>query len=383
MESVRHIFIDESGDTSIEFEKKGVSNYYVLVAVIVDDLSVKSVNAAAERISKYRFGGAEIKSSRVGGSLNRRRRILSELSVINFKYYAYIVNKKDIYKDSGLQYKRSFYKYINGNLYERLFRSNQPIKIHSDKHGRSNFMGSFERYVKNRYKLPLFQSNLFEYVDSKNSHLVQIADFIAGTLSRCLDGKDPIDILKVLEVNKLFTYRWPPSISRGKDFKYLEESERYDQVVKEQSVEQAKKFIFEYVQSFDPDTQMKVKTLEYLLHRFFLDPEEYVYSDEIIEYLSMIGFDGIKKQHLRSGIVAPLRDGGVVIASCNKGYKIPNGTVDMHEFVKTVDGVVVPYVQRLSAAREIMMLASGGDYDIVSSADFLILMSYLKSSEYS
>lgn len=382
MNSIRHIFIDESGDTSIQIQKQGVSNRYILVAVIVGESSVKAVETAARKISKLNFSGAEIKSSKVGNNINRRRRILSQLSTTDFKYYAYVVNKSDIYKESGLQYKEPFYKYLNGNLYERICLPNSINHIHSDMYGRSDFMESFQKYIRKRYETTFFQSVNFDYVDSKNSHLVQVADFISGTLARCLDKKDDMETLNVLRRNEIYTYSWPPKISRANDFENLEDSEKYNQIVKEQSVSQAKNFIYKNIESNDSDTQAKIQTLEYLLHRFFIDPGEYIYSPEIIEHLSKIGLKDIKSQALMSGIIAPLRDSGVVIASCNKGYKIPNSTSDLHDFVKTVDGLVVPYVERLNAAREIMMLASGGDYDIVSSDEFPKLKSYIESSKY-
>lgn len=375
-------FVDESGDTSIEFEKAGVSRRYVLAAVLVDDVSIEGVEQAVKRISDNYFSGAELKSSKVGNNQKRREKILLELAAVNFKYYAYVVDKANIYKESGLKYKKSFYKYLNGSLFNRLCRSKEKIKIHVDKHGRSDFMSSFEKYLEKKYDYPLLLPEIFEYVDSRERCLVQVADFVAGTIARYLDGKDDVNLLEILNSNELYTYKWPPSVSKADDFSKLEETEKYDQIIREQSVKQAKDYIYNYIGSLDVETQLKVKILEYLLHRFLLDPGEYVFSDEIIEQLSEVGFQDIKSQTLRSGVVAPLRDAGVVIASCNKGYKIPNGVSDMQQFVKTVDGVVVPYINRLSEAREIMLIASRGAYDIVSSEEYPKLKSFLDSSKY-
>lgn len=382
MSQIKCVFIDESGDTSIEIEKSGVSRWYVLVAIIVNSEQIRHVEKILQLISKERFGGTEIKSSNVGGNTVRRKKILTDMSNIDFQYYAYIVDKQKIYKDSGLQYKQSFYKYLNGNLYERLFKPITNIQIYADHHGRSDFMSSFQTYFKKRFKLPLLESEIFHYSDSKENSLIQLADFIAGTIARHLNGKDSSDLVQQIASKKLFTYMWPPTISKSEELDKLDHSAKYNQIIREQSVRLAKEFIYKYVDSPVSETQTKVKTLEYLLYRFFTNPEDYVFSEEILEHLSKVGLEDITKHVLRSGIIAPLRDTGVVIASCNKGYKIPNKSSDMRQFVKTVDGVVIPYIQRLNSAREIMLVASNGEYDIVSSEEFPKLRSYLNESEY-
>ncbi|WP_319471443.1 DUF3800 domain-containing protein [uncultured Pseudodesulfovibrio sp.] len=379
----RHIFIDESGNTSLPTYNNEDSNKYILVAIIVDDDQLEIAKSTALEISKSFFGGAEIKSSKIGKNQKRRRKILLEASKIPFKYYAYIVDKNLIYRSSGLQFKKSFYKYLNGSLHSRLCQTKQHTKIYNDTYGREDFMDSFKSYIRKKFDLSLLQSVDFQYGDSKKYPLIQIADLVAGTIARHLSGKDAPELIDLVSKNKIFTYKWPPSISNPHNLDNLDNKEKFNQIIKEQSVNKAQEYIYNNINSQDIDTLLKVNTLEYLLHCFFVDSSEYVFSDSIISHLGEIGLETINRQKLRSSIIAPLRDNGVIIASKrHKGYKIPHSIQDMKDFVQIVEGVVVPYVERLNTARELMLLASNGSYDIVPSEEYPKLKSYITSSEY-
>ncbi|WP_319584249.1 DUF3800 domain-containing protein [uncultured Pseudodesulfovibrio sp.] len=375
-------FIDESGDTSIEITKKGVSRWYVLVSLMVERNQEANVCNEAKIISKRCFSGAEIKSSKVGNNVKRRRRILTLISKLNIKYYAFAVDKQRIYADCGLQHKPSFYKFLNGMLFQRITTASHNPNITIDNHGRSDFMESFKKYTKKKLNLPLLSDHIFSYVDSSENYLVQLADFIAGTIARRLEGKESENLTEIVKDKQIHLHYWPPIISKYDDLSILDSTDKFNQIVQEQSVRIAENYIHKFIESLDTETQLKVQALNFLLQRFAEDPNEYIYSDTIIKHLDDVGFSGLSRQSLRSGVVAPLRDEGVVIASCSKkGYKIPYNTNDMHQFVKTVDGVVVPYIARLDAAREIMLIASGGEYDIVSSKQFPSLTNYLDSSQ--
>ena len=51
-----------------------------------------------------------------------------------------------------------------------------------------------------------------------------------------------------------------------------------------------------------------------------------------------------------------MRDKDVIIASSNKGYKIPTKTQDLDKFVEKVNSNVLPYLKRLSATKTLMSM---------------------------
>ena len=116
-------YVDESGDPYLDITKSGTSRFYVITAVLVDASRKDELIAYADEVRATFFGNGEMKSSAVGGDTQRRRDILSALLKADFKFCAYIADKSQIDHESGLQYKRSFIKYLHGRLYRSTFNN--------------------------------------------------------------------------------------------------------------------------------------------------------------------------------------------------------------------------------------------------------------------
>ena len=103
-----------------------------------------------------------------------------------------------------------------------------------------------------------------------------------------------------------------------------------------------------------------------------------------LRYCSSIespGFSNINEQAIRSAIIAPLRDKGVLISSCSKGYKIPRAHSDLLDFIHRVDSQVVPLLDRLNKARNSYLMGSRGEFDLLTGLKFPLLVSLLKTLE--
>jgi hypothetical protein len=116
-------FVDETGTNELDATKPGVSHLFICVAVIVAESELTVIADAMRQVSKEFCGGAEISSKRIGADHGRRLKFLQRIQSLPFGYFALIINKDRIPRDSGLQYKRSFYKFINRMLYERLLKT--------------------------------------------------------------------------------------------------------------------------------------------------------------------------------------------------------------------------------------------------------------------
>ncbi|WP_147821923.1 DUF3800 domain-containing protein [Salidesulfovibrio onnuriiensis] len=378
----RCVFVDEAGDTSIEIGKSGVSNYYVLTAAIFKEEDVEDSENTIRELSEKYFGGAELKSSRIGKNTRRREDILKSIAKFNFSYCSVVVDKSKIFMDSGLRFKKSFYKYINGCLYKQICKPLASVEINSDKHGYKEFMNGFEKYLKRNFENNLIQNLKFNYVDSKDSQCVQMADIISGTYLRVFEGKEDKRILDFLRNKRIYTYSWPPQCFDPLDISKLDGDQFTDQIISDLCLGKALNYINNYSDNSDDDTRLKVETLVYLLDNYKTSSEHsYIYSDMIIEHLSSIGFPEITKRKLMSSVIAELRDVGVIIASNSKGYKIPNSRYDLIEFVKTVENIVVPYLKRLKIARDDVLLASNNTFDVVQEDLFPHLKRYISSEE--
>lgn len=375
-----NVFIDESGDPNLDTEVQGASSLYVLCAIIVHETEMHSICECIEKISATYFGGTEIKSSGIGKNLKRREKIITEVLNLNFKFAAIVVNKKEIYKDSGLKFKESFLKYICKTLLSRLNIYLPNVDIIADQHGHNKFMDSFKKYIGTKIKPSLFGGVSFNFADSKQNRIIQLADLLAGTLNRLFSGKDDKRLAKLFFEKKYYIDHWPPKVPSN--IPNSEAEAWQDTLVAEASLDIASRFIHDNDGSNDERTKAQVETLRYLISYYLQEScWDYVYSDKIIEYLCSIGIKYKTKTSFFQNVIAKLRDSGVIIASKNSGYKIPYCVKDLSGYVKQVNNLVGPYLRRLEEARTIFLAKSNNNLDIVNSSAFPILYNYFKNKD--
>jgi hypothetical protein len=352
-------FLDESGNHDLEVDKPGASKYYVLTTVIVKNDKLKSLEDSIEGIRKKYYGSGEIKSSKTDE--RRRMQVITDLLDVDFYFYAIATDKAAVRKDSGLIYKRSFLKFINGLLYNALVRSFQDIEIRADEHGHEEFMAGFRAYIRDNHIPDLFKTSDVCHVSSHDSVLVQLADFLSGTVRKIYEGGASealkVSFIKLLKKNKVGIEEWPPLYSRQTyDGQTMSE---FDDVIYRVAMNAASLFISEN-QSVDDEKRVQLLVLRYLLFNAKFGANEYVSTNEILEHLSAQGYVGISEHQLKSTVISRLRDSDVVISSSNRGYKIPQTYQDFMDFVELVNGQSIPLLERLSRAKRAVSLASQG-----------------------
>ena len=188
-------YIDESGNHDLQTDMERASKYFLVLAVVVEDQQVAPLTAQVEAIRTQFFSTGEMKSSSVND--DRRVEILGALSPLPLRFYAVAVDKSRIDKDSGLTYKTSFIKFANGRLYSALFQHLQELTIYADGHGGESFIDSFRTYLQTNHVPDLFSRPQVEIVDSRDSVLVQLADFLVGTAAKLYEGKASDEFKKV------------------------------------------------------------------------------------------------------------------------------------------------------------------------------------------
>jgi len=366
----RHIFVDESGDPNLDIENEGVSDYFVLTAVIIHSEQLEDVLEEANEIIVHFFQTGEMKSSSVGGNTPRRRNIIDGLSALSFKHYSYVIDKSEILTDSGLSYKKSFIKFIHRSLYQRLFEAYTNLTVIADEHGTSEFMLGFGRYLQKRLPQHLFETSSFQFGDSIDHPFIQFADMIAGTISRIYSGLDSIDLLKPIHPHTIIIDEWPPKSPKPIAFEEFVDEERINALIRYQAFKQAIEFIDRHTGDSDEIVQIQVAAVRYLLYHFrVVDPEGYITTSSLQSHLNNLGFQ-LSERSLRANIIGKLRDNNVFIVSSNKGIKIPLNTSDILRFVELVDSQVIPYLHRLELIRNHFLLASDGEWDILGEDRF-------------
>lgn len=377
-------FVDESGNHDLDTIKSGSSSYFIVCSVIVIENNLPLAYELAEAIRVRNFQTGEIKSSNLRvKDFERRRRILLELAELPMKLYITVVDKARVHRDSGLQFKQSFIKYVNGLLYQRLFNHCENLHMTVDEHGSSEFQASLKHYVQARYADDLFSDEAFQTKSSQDDVLIQVADFFAGSIAQIYEGKASTEVegayMAILRNITLGILEWPPKYQSL--LPPLEASAYADHRVHQAAIKQADRFTEAVGRHPDEDQRLQLCILDYLRFRSEFVSDEYVSTLDIAGHLADRGFGNLSEQKIRSSGIAKLRDAEVIIASAPKGYKFPRSRADINDFLELASSQVIPRLDRVKKARDVYLLSSVGEYDILAGERFTQLAKLLSSLE--
>ncbi|HIX05731.1 MAG TPA: DUF3800 domain-containing protein [Candidatus Fournierella pullicola] len=377
--SDRTAYIDEYGSFGFDFSSTGASKYYILCAVIVENKDIDKLHSAVAEVKKNNgFDKAELKSSKIGNDYKRRNRILSQLLMINFRVILFIADKQAFIQGSPLtEYKKSFIKFLHQRLYNLLYHVYPKLKIIEDEIGTTEFQASFREYVQNnRPQMNLLNEYDFDYVDSKDELLVQLADMIGGSIGHSLnDGSAPnyLEMLKGKIIarddfpNKTEPY-W--GTANPADYKYSKD-------VFTLAVKCASDFITKHENDTTDDRRAQVAFLQYLLFQVKnVSPTHYISSNQLVAVIREYLNHRITKNYLFRRVIAPLRDDGVIIASCSHGYKIPISVKDITTYLNQTHTIVSPMLHRVEVCRNLVLENTYGNFDILDDPAFIRYKKY-------
>lgn len=353
-----------------------------MCAVVIDDDQCDSLKQEVEAIRKKYFQKGEIKSSSVRDRDGhaRRMKILDSILELDFKFYAVAVEKDALSRDGGFQYKRSFLKFINGLLYKQLFENFPSIVVFADEHGGDEFKLSFKKYIENNHKPDLFWESELNLVSSHDNVLVQLADFLVGTLAKVYEGKSNPALIEsyrsLLKSKALDVKEWPTK--HQVYFESDKTSKEYDRFIHSHALSKAEIYIEKYRENNDEETRIQVCALSHLVFNSRLSSDDsYITTKGLLEHLQSCGFRRVSEQTIRYQIVSKLRDKDVIIVSCHHGYKIPSSYSDLFDFVERVNSLVLPLLERFNKARNSYLVASKGDVDLLKGPEYPELVDFL------
>lgn len=373
----KYVFIDESGDPNLN-EK--ASSHFIISAVIVSKSEIDTFNKELDNVIKRFFPNGELKSNKIGVKFNRRERILKEIQPINFNSIALVIDKAKIYKDCGLSYKKSFYKYVHDKLYKELKRAFSDITIIVDEFGTNEFKIEFKQYVFDKIKPNLFDNFFFTFENSKNTLGIQLADLISGSLSyeyevnkKNIEGKPNFrDLLK----SKISRIDFFPSSSINLYEEYNFDS-KYDELIANTSLLQAN-IVIDNLESDELENKeciILAKYLRYLLVNF--DYEGYVSTKILKSHLASYFGKEYNDQVFR-GYLAHLKDLGMLISSTSKGgYKLPSSLKDIDSFINIGNNQVIPMIKRIDKCRKLISTVTDNKIDILDKSKYSTLKNML------
>ncbi len=373
-----HCFVDEYGDTSISIEKDGVSAFFIITIIFITEGDLATKEKAAELIRSQYFQAGEVKSSKIGGNDERRIKLLNSLNEIGFRTFSLAIDKRELYKNSGLAWKRSFFKYLHRLLYERVYRIFENLDVTADEHGSEEFMEGFKAYLDRVIPPNLFSTQTFRFAKSTDVVLLQVADIISGSMARCLDP-DKLsprhqEILQLLTKCSIGIDVWPPqSIPEPEASLEVSQPNYLNLHIRRHCIRQARIFLgkMRADSAADENVRLQVETLSYLLfHAQFVSDKAFVPTKKILDHLKANAQLDVTQHQLRSNVISKLRDASVIIANGPRGYKIPVNDSDIESFVSHANSIILPMLARLNRAREELKMASLGEVDILSNPEF-------------
>ena len=229
----------------------------------------------------------------------------------------------------------------------------------------------------------LFGDAEFRFEDSKGNIGIQLADLISGTLSYVFDrhkrAHDTPDYLEILKKKTIRIEMYPKTYATY----VLENSaiaKDYDEEIAKLCFAQAVKFIERNADEYDPEIKAQVIVLQYLLFRFMNnDTRGYIYTQELKAQLANTELRGIKDQTFRMRIIGRLRDKGVIIASSQRGYKIPSKQAELYDFINHDAKIVIPMLARLKRCRDLVKLGTANKLDLLAHPQYSQLQAFFDS----
>jgi len=362
----RVAFVDEYGNNSFKFETQGT--HFIVATIICNSENIADIENQVNTIRKvHNFQTGELKSSKVAKNHYRRKKILEDISKLDISIYAVIVDKRKL-NGKGFHYKKSFYKFLNNLLYKELFRTFPKLELYVDEYGGNDYMLEFKRYVAKHHQRTLFSGSEFEILNSKESNIIQIADFIAGTLGYIYDETKKSDesesFLNIIKP-KISNLNFFPKEYSFQDLAESNTDESFDPLIAEMCILRATDFI-ENAKGKDQQEIDQINFLKLLLlYQRVYYKSRYISTREIFNHLNQLRSTKLHEEYFRSKVVGNLRDKGILIASSRNGYKIPINKNDLEAFIKHGNKIILPMINRIKEARNAVKLATDNKLDLL------------------
>lgn len=374
MNDIQFAFVDESGDYSFDFENNNVSTHFIIVAILAKESKKEWLEQEVEKVRQKYFQTGEMQSDKIDDP-HLRIQLLNELKDLPFNIYAYVVDKRKIREDSGITYEKTFIKHMNRFIYEDLKRTFEQLDLVLVEQGTKEFMKEFKTYISEKSIPDLFNYSTFGFNNSTSEILLQLANFIAGTIATGYDQTKYSEhypyFNKIIKKKMIAMNLWPQNYKNYlHDYISRNQDSQFDEVIFKQSVNLTLQYLEKNKKSEELDEKIRIDFLKFLLFNIRENPNEYVFTLEILDNLNAIRVNKINQHYFRSNIVSKLRDSGLLIASSNKGYKLPVCLTDLYDFVNLSSLTIHPMIQRISKCRNQILLATNNEIDILENNEY-------------
>lgn len=366
------VYIDESGGL---MGADSSDRFYVITAILVFKGEEQLLEDGIREVCRLHRNGATLKSSKIGGRDELRLKCLQGICRLPFVYIALAVDKQRLMTGTGLQYRKSRYKYLHERLNQYLSQSYSPVTIVIDNHGTEEFQQGCCAYFEKKHQKNLFGTIDFRYVEDQSEPCVQLADFIGGTLLQCVDPKKRTSYFqqyRTLLQNKESLLAFFPS-------GYMQASGPTPPGVCP-DVEKLRALLnnkaYSFLEQHENDTDEKRKMQVYTLRRLYdvssfeSADQRSIFSDQLIRELRDQEYQ-LSPRAFTGDVIGGLRKEGIIISGSPSGYKLALSLEDINEYLDHDRNIIVPMLQKLTLARRTPR--EGINFDILIDARYSVL----------
>ncbi|WP_042457285.1 hypothetical protein [Neobacillus dielmonensis] len=362
MEEVQYAFINEFGDYLFDFDKQGVSTHLIFTAILVKGSNKERLEEELEFLQEI-----DVLDD------STMIQIVNELRELPFSIYAYVVDKRKIREDSGIMYQKPFFRYVNRMVYQDLNRSFEQLDLVVNE--QAEFLKQFRNYVETKTIPDLFNYSIFGFNQTESDALLRLAHLISGILAKGYDRTHhSIQYRSFYEFikNKISAIHLLPLDYKNFIFDYKSNSHdaQYNEMIIKQAVNLTYQYLEKHRKSEEEEEKLRMDFLKFLLFNLKENPDEYVYTQEILDNLNALRDVKMNQHYFRSNLVSKLRDSGIIIASSNKGYKLPVCLNDLYDFVNLSSLTIHPMIQRIAKCREQILSATNNEVDILDPTEY-------------
>ena len=206
------VFIDESGDTGLKIQE-GATRLFGIFMIVFEEND--EALACGQRISLLRHElrlSSDFEFHFHSNSHRVKEAFFKAVLPYQFFYYGIVINKSKLFGE-GFKNKESFYKYSSSLLFENAKEKLEKAIVVIDESGRTLFKYQLGKYLKQKLNAPggLTHIKKVKMQDSKNNNLLQLADMIAGAVTRSLNSSkaDKDFFRRIIRPREIYVQIWP------------------------------------------------------------------------------------------------------------------------------------------------------------------------------
>lgn len=372
------VLIDEFGNTFLDLSKEGTPTHFIYTSISFKTEDTELFEVARNRVCLDNKLSDNLRgNSKALGEkfFERRLKILKELNKLNFSIDVLVIDKSKILSD-GLNYKRSFYKFFQSTFARKHFDRYDECLITAEKVGEGDFVLELQDFIRKRaFELDLFTPIREFKLSGKEEKLLQIVDFISNCIGKifCTSHfhERSAEIWDIISARTSVSYF--PFIAEPK-FKHNISNLKVDSEIWKISTE-----TIEQYKDKHQDNSDKLRTLLFLHTQSYVQPERFVPTYEILDYLSRF-INDINEERIRR-IIRDLRyDGLFIVSQSGKGgYKVATCYADISDNITHFMRYIIPMLEKLRVLNETLRIRSHSSINPIEKDDSFIQVKKLLS----